>query len=399
MKVGSLKGEDSKMYLDKILQKSMEEIELSDKEIKYLLEQTHEENINKIFSTARGLRKKYFGKKVFLYGFIYFSTYCKNDCNFCYFRGSNTKPPRYRKSLNEIITTAKKLQKSGVHLIDLTMGEDSYYINNTQKLVNIVSKVKKETELPIMVSPGVVNDEVIDELIYAGADWYALYQETHNKVLYEKLRANQDYDLRFRVKKYARNKGMLIEEGLLAGVGNSVLNTVESFDIMKKLNVSQIRTMTFIPQEGTPMENWKQTNFLSELLNIAVMRLIFPNLLIPASLDVDGLKGLEERLDAGANVITSIIPPNDGYAGVANASNDINEGFRTVEGIQETLARCGLNNATLDEYKNWVENQKLKISIEGGRINDKSTDYRWKIAGNRNCLSSKESRVLLNFTG
>lgn len=359
------------MYLDMILKKSMEEIELSTEEIKYLLEQTHEESVNKIFRTARALREKYFGKKVFLYGFIYFSTYCKNDCNFCFFRSSNTKPPRYRKSLNEIIITARKLQNSGIHLIDLTMGEDPQYINNPQKLVNIVRKVKEETNLPIMVSPGVVNDEVIDEFMSAGADWYALYQETHNKYLYEKLRINQNYEYRINAKKYAQKQGMLIEEGLLVGVGNSVLDTIESFNVMKKINVSQIRTMTFIPQEGTPMENWQKTNFLSELLNIAVMRLIFPKLLIPASLDVDGLKGLEERLDAGANVITSIIPPNDGYAGVANASNDIDEGYRTVEGIQETLSRCGLNNATVDEYKNWVRDQKLKTL----RDNEKTTSY------------------------
>ena len=220
-----------------------------------------------------------------------------------------------------------------------------------------------------------------------------------NRQLYEKLRINQDYELRFNAKRYAKKQGMLIEEGLLVGMGNSVLDTVESFGVMKKLNVSQIRTMTFIPQEGTPMANWQQTNFLSELLNIAVMRLIFPDLLIPASLDVDGLNGLEDRLNAGANVVTSIIPPDDGYAGVANASNDISEGYRTVAGIQETLTKCGLKNATVDEYKNWIENQKSKIHREVGLANDKDSDYWRKIAGDRNSLYGKESRVFLNSTG
>ena len=387
------------MYLDMILRKSMKEIELSGQEIKYLLEQKDKDSVNKIFETARALREKYFDSKVFLYAFIYFSTYCKNDCNFCFFRSSNNKPPRYRKSIDEIISTAKELQNSGIHLIDLTMGEDPYYFNNPQKLIEIVGKVKEETDLPIMVSPGVIPDQLIDELMGAGADWYALYQETHNRQLYEKLRVNQDYELRFNAKRYAKKQGMLIEEGLLVGMGNSVLDTIKSFDVMKKLNVSQIRTMTFIPQEGTPMANWQQKNFLSELLNIAVMRLVFPDLLIPASLDVDGLNGLEDRLNAGANVVTSIIPPDDGYAGVANASNDISEGYRTVAGIQETLTKCGLKNATVEEYKNWIENQKSKIHREVGLANDKDSDYWRKIAGDRNRLSGKESRVFLNSTG
>lgn len=49
------------------------------------------------------------------------------------------------------------------------------------------------------------------------------------------------------------------------------------------------------------------------------MRLLFPDKLIPASLDVDGISGLELRLMAGANVVTSIIPPNEGLAGVAQS--------------------------------------------------------------------------------
>lgn len=62
-----------------------------------------------------------------------------------------------------------------------------------------------------------------------------------------------------------------------------------------------MRTMTFVPQDGTPMEKTTQNSFLSELLNIAVMRILFPDKLIPASLDVDGLAGLKDRLQAGAN--------------------------------------------------------------------------------------------------
>jgi methylornithine synthase len=346
------------MRLDKVLEKSIAEKKLSREEIKFLLEQSEEEQINKIFEVARNLREKYFSTKVFLYGFVYFSTYCKNDCSFCYFRCSNNQPPRYRKSIEEIVTTAKKLQDSGIHLIDLTMGEDPYFIEQPQRLVEIVKKVKAETNLPVMVSPGVVGKDVVKALIEAGADWYALYQETHNRELYAKLRLNQDYDERMEIKSYAKNQGMLLEEGLLVGIGNSVMDTVDSFEVMGNLKADQIRTMTFIPQEGTPMAVHSQNSFLSELLNIAVMRLIFPKLLIPASLDVNGLDGLEERLNAGANVVTSIIPPDDGFAGVANASADINEGYRTIEGIQSTLEKCGLRNATVEEYKSFVEHQK-----------------------------------------
>ena len=69
---------------------------------------------------------------------------------------------------------------------------------------------------------------------------------------------------------------------------------------------------------------------------------------------------------AGANVVTSIIPPDKGFAGVANAYQDIDEGFRTVPGIQNVLKECELSQASLAEYKDWMEKRKkwLKTNCE-----------------------------------
>src|SRR5680860_1008404 len=92
----------------------------------------------------------------------------------------------------------------------------------------------------------------------------------------------------------------------------------------------------------------------AELLTIATMRLAMPDALIPASLDVDGIRGLERRLDAGANVVTSIVPPTVGLAGVSQAELDIDEGLRTVEGVLPHLARLGLRPGTVAEYRSWL---------------------------------------------
>jgi methylornithine synthase len=90
---------------------------------------------------------------------------------------------------------------------------------------------------------------------------------------------------------------------------------------------------------------------VNELLTIAVMRLAMPDRFIPASLDVDGIGGLERRLEAGANVVTSIVPPTVGLAGVSQAELDIDEGFRTVHGVLPHLTRLGLRPAGVEEYR------------------------------------------------
>lgn len=148
---------------------------------------------------------------------------------------------------------------------------------------------------------------------------------------------------------------MLIEEGLLAGVGENEEDIVDSLLTMGEIGASQVRVMSFIPQEGSPMENCATPDRMEELKIIALMRLLYPQALIPASLDVDGIKGLKDRINAGANLITSIIPPKSGFMGVAHNTMDVDEGGRTVEEARGILDQMGLRIATREEYKEFIK--------------------------------------------
>lgn len=327
---------------------------MTKQEIIRLLETEDGEEVARLFAKAREIRKENQENKIFAYGFVYFTTYCRNNCNFCYYRRSNDIE-RYRKSKEEILATSKALIDSGVNLIDLTMGEDpKYHAEDFETVAEIIRTIKEEYDTPIMISPGVVSDAVIDKLKAAGADWYAVYQETHNRKLFEKLRVNQSYDERMHAKLYAREIGMKIEEGLLAGVGETTEDIADSLEIMGKIGAQQVRVMSFVPQEGSPMEGRSTPDRMLELKIIALMRILYPKALIPASLDVDGIDGLEDRINAGANLITSIIPPKSGFMGVAHNTLDVDEGGRTVAEAKVILERMGLRVATREEYKEYI---------------------------------------------
>ena len=321
-----------------------------------------------LFQTARSVRDSYFGAAIFFYGFIYFSTYCKNNCSFCFFRGTNQLAPRYRKSAKQILETAKLLARSGVHLIDLTMGEDPAYLAENQDdfdgIPDIIRQTKSETGLPVMVSPGVISHDKLRRVRDAGADWYACYQETHNRGLFSGLRPTQSYDERLSTKREAHDLGLLIEEGILSGVGESAEDLECSIAAMQSLDADQVRIMSFVPQQGTPMGAAQPAAFDRELLFIAVMRLIFPDRLIPASLDLRGLAGLKERLDAGANVVTSVIPPGGGWAGVAHADLDIENANRSTRQVRRILAECGLREGSRRDYLHWLEKRKRSVRRE-----------------------------------
>lgn len=311
-----------------------------------------------LFQKARRIRREVQGDKIFAYGFVYFTTYCRNNCNFCYYRRSNDIE-RYRKTKDEVLTISRALTESGVNLIDLTMGEDpQHHAEGFETVCQIIRELKEKYDMPVMISPGVVSNEIIDKLAEAGADFYALYQETHNRDLFKKLRVGQDYDARMNAKLYAKEKGMFIEEGLLAGIGESEEDIVDSLLTMGEIGARQVRVMSFIPQAGSPMENHRTPDRIEELKIIAMMRLLYPDALIPASLDVDGIKGLEDRINAGANLITSIIPPKSGFMGVAHSVMDVDEGGRTVKEAAAILKQMGLRIAEKEEYVKFLHEVK-----------------------------------------
>ena len=370
---------EQSVTLNRILGKAFAEEPLTRSELLYLLRISGKDEIARVLAIARMLRNRYFQNRIFFYGFVYFSTYCQNECAFCLYRKSNQALSRYHKSRDEIIETAYRLMKSGVHLLDLTMGEDPRYYQNEgagfAQLIEMVQDIKKGTDIPVMISAGVVPETVLRELRAAGAEWYACYQETHNPALYAKLRLGQSFSERMKRKKEAQDIGFLIEEGLLTGVGESHEDLIDSLAVMRMLEADQVRVMSFVPQQGTPMQHLPSLSRTRELLMIAIMRLVFPDRLIPASLDVDGISGLSDRLNAGANVVTSIIPPGAGLAGVSNHELDINDGNRTIDSILPVLAQCGLEPGSREEYMEWVLARLARLALSYQQINETQEAY------------------------
>lgn len=352
--------------LNGILESAAEGTALTRKDNLFLLALTDKGQMQAVFETARTLRTRYFGDKIFLYGFVYTSTFCRNDCQFCFFRSSNRGPQRYRKTMDEIIEASLRLAESGVHLIDLTMGEDPQLFfhgrNGFDELASLAREVIAVTGLPVMISPGVIPDYALKMLKKAGTTWYACYQETHNLELFKKLRTDQNYDERLGRKYFAHKLGMLIEEGLLAGIGERDDDIAGSIEVMRSLDADQVRVMNFVPQKGTPMETIIPPDPMRELMITAVLRLNFPDRLIPASLDVKGLAGLRPWLDAGANVVTSLVPPGQGLVGVAQSSLDIENSQRTAGSVRRVLESCDLEAASPDDYFRWIGERLRAVS-------------------------------------
>ena len=343
--------------VEKLTEKALKKLPLSNRELRFLLTIQDEDQVELMKYGARRIRSHFFGNEVFFYGFVYFSTYCKNFCSFCNF-SSGIEMDRYRKTCDEVLDICAELEDSGVHLIDLTMGEDPFYLRNGgEALEKLVKTVKGKVCLPLMVSPGVIGADLLKKLALLDVTWYACYQETYSPLLFQTLRVGQSFKRRFKAKHVAKKVNLLLEDGMLLHVGESTENIFQSIVAMSRLGVQQVRVMTYIPPKNN--ETLLQKNHhLDEEIMIAILRHIFPDRMIPASLDVQGIAGLTSRLMAGANVVSSIVPPNLGLKGVSQTSLDIEDGNRTVKNVCKIVKKLGLQVAERDAYKAWVQKAK-----------------------------------------
>ncbi|MDR1109455.1 MAG: methylornithine synthase PylB [Deltaproteobacteria bacterium] len=310
-----------------------------------------------VFEGARRIRDQIFGSKVFLYGFVYLSTFCHNDCSFCNYRVSRQGLERYRKSPDQIFEAAVELAKGGVHLIDLTLGEDEAYLTGQglESLLGVAGRITAATGLPIMLSPGVLDGPRLGRVSQAGITWYALYQETHNRRLFRRLRRSQDFDLRMEAKDQAQELGLLVEDGVMVGAGATSLDLAHSIKAMDPARAQQVRAMTYVPVVGGLPERQSANRTWQEFLMLACLRLSHPHSLIPASLDVDGLDGLMPRLAAGANVVTSLVPPEKGLVGVASMKLDIDNRNRDPQTVIGLLSGQGYVPGTHQDYRSLIE--------------------------------------------
>lgn len=324
--------------------------ELTDDDLRALLSLESEEELEKLYYVAQKVRNHYFGNRVFLNCFIYFSTYCKNQCAFCYYNCKN-EINRYRLTVEEVKDMCKALKGEGFHMIDLTMGEDPYYYDDPDRFVDLVRIVKEELGLPIMISPGVMDRDTLLKAREKGANFLALYQETYDLELYEKLRVGQSFERRLNARRFAKQDGYCVEDGILTGIGNDIESTVISIRGMKANNPNMVRVMTFLPQEGTPLEDFRDNSKLSELKIIAVLRLMFPKCLIPASLDLEGIDGMVHRLNAGANIVTSIFPSDPRLEGVANYDRGMEERDRDITSVVKRLEIMGMEPASQTDFE------------------------------------------------
>ncbi len=286
------------MY-SKILEKAKKEHNLFKNEIIELLNSDGKE----LVIAADEVRKRYKGNYVHLRALIEFSNICYRSCFYCGLRCENKKVERYRLSDEEIFSFAQNAVNAGFKTIVLQSGEDAYY--SAKKLCNIIRTLKKN-DIAVTLSVGERTYDEYSAFKKAGADRYLLRIETTDRNLYKKLHPNMSIDNRFECLYNLKKLGYETGTGVIAGLPEQTIESLAD-DILffKELNADMVGIGPLIPHPETPLKNASRDNFDIALKVMAIVRLLLPDINIPATTAMESIRknGRIIALSAGANVV------------------------------------------------------------------------------------------------
>lgn len=270
-------------------------------EIINLLEQNSQNDW--LFSYADKIRKENVGDEVHLRGLIEFSNICKRTCKYCGLRCANKKLERYRILPDEILKYAKNAVSMGYKTLVLQSGEDDFYTKEI--MVSLIKEIKK-LDVALTLSIGEKSFEELEAFKKAGADRYLLRIETTDKNLYKKLHPNMDFENRLQCLKNLQKLGYETGSGSLIGLeGQSVSSIADDILFFKENNFDMIGIGPFIPHQDTPLKNCRQGSFLLALKTMAIIRIMMPDINIPATTAMETINPLGRiiALKSGANVV------------------------------------------------------------------------------------------------
>lgn len=333
--------------MKKVLEKAFNLHILSHQEIVDLLSPNEYDEL--LFSYADEVRKKYIGDEIYLRALIEFSNICQNNCLYCGIRAQNSKISRYKLSFEQIIETAKKACDLGYKTVVLQSGEGENF--KTEEIVEVISEIKK-MDIAVTLSLGEKNFEQYEAYKKAGADRYLIRIETTDKNLYEKMHPKMNFENRVRCLTDLKNLGYEVGTGSLVGLPNQTLSSLAD-DILffKEIDADMIGLGPFIATENTPLENQQNGSFNLARKMISIVRLLMPNINIPATTAMETIekKGRILVLKSGANVVMPNITPVE---------------YRQDYSIYPDKSSVDANN--LEELKNEFAKIGRKISSKKG---------------------------------
>ncbi len=295
-----------------LIDKLAEKNNLSDEELKYLIENISDEDLDYLNKTARKKADEIYGKKVFVRGLIEFTNYCKNNCYYCGIRAENKNAERYRLCEEEILNCCKQGYELGFRTFVLQGGEDMYYSDDM--ICDIVKKIHKEyPDCAITLSIGERDENAYKRFFDAGAARFLLRHETADKEHYSKLHPdNMSFENRMKCLETLKKIGYQTGCGFMVGSPYQTTDClVKDLRFIKNFEPAMVGIGPYLSHKHTPFCDKENGSVRLTLMLLSIIRLMLPEVLLPATTALGTAKsdGREKGILAGANVVMPNLSP------------------------------------------------------------------------------------------
>ena len=310
-----------------------------------------------LFEAASKVREQEFGKKVYLRGIIEFSNYCNKNCVYCGIRIENNIP-RYRMSIDEIVTAAQDIKNAGIGTVVLQSGEDPWW--TPEKIITLIKDIKHQVGITITLSVGERNYEEYTLYKEAGADRFLLKIETTNKNIFAEMHPDNCLSIRIQCSTWLKKLGYLNGSGCIIGLpGQNERDLAADILWFRDMNMDMIGVGPFVPAGNTPLENHPSGDPFMTMKTVAVIRLICRKAFLPATTALETLEenGQLKALKAGANVLMLNYTPQQ-YKG--NYKIYSNKKTIKLEKALETIKQAGLERVIDGRQSSEISRQVLE---------------------------------------
>lgn len=333
--------------MKELIERLERERDLTNAEFAVLLDQSSGADRDFLFERARAVRDAHYGRKVYIRGLIELTNYCKNDCLYCGIRKSNVSCERYRLTKEQILSCCESGYALGFRTFVLQGGEDGWYTD--ERMTDIVRAMRQAyPDCAITLSLGERGQESFKRLYDAGANRYLLRHETADEAHYARLHpASMTLTHRLQCLRDLKEIGFQTGAGFMVGSPYQTTECiVRDFRFLQELKPQMVGLGPFIPHHATPLKDFPAGSTERTLLCLSIVRLLLPNVLLPATtalatIDGDGrIKGM----NAGCNVVMPNLSPMEDrskYLLYDNKASSGEEAAESLRALREHLAAAG----------------------------------------------------------
>ena len=313
----------------------------SSSDIEHLLTTSDPTAVDDLFAEACRVRDAVYGRLVFMRGLIEFTSHCRNNCLYCGLR-RDVQCRRYRLSEEQILDCCSIGHRLGFRTFVLQGGEDAWFTD--ERVCHIVGAIRSRfPDCAITLSLGERGRESFARLKEAGADRYLLRHETADPDHYALLHpAEMSFAHRMQCLHDLRDLGYQVGAGFMVGSpGQSIATLIKDLEFIDTFRPEMVGIGPFIPAAGTPFEHRPAGSVELTLRLLAIIRIIHPHVLLPATSALGTLhpQGRERAIAAGANVVMPNLSPQDTRALYSIYNNKLATGSEAAESAADIRAR------------------------------------------------------------